>query len=63
MRLLRTPATSTNEPVRMRSEFSLFTIADYAAQAYAAGVLAGDHHFEAAGFDVQEVKLFDGRTY
>ena len=36
-----------------------FAVANHAAQADAASILAGYHHFEAAGFYVEEVKLFD----
>jgi hypothetical protein len=40
-----------------------FSIADYTAQTYAAGILARYHHLEAARFDVKEVKPFDCGTY
>src|ERR1700721_3464049 len=39
--------------------FLNFAVANYAPQTYAACVLAGNHHFEAAGFDVKEEKLLN----
>ena len=35
-----------------------FAVANYAANAHAAGVVAGHHDLEAAGFDVEEIELF-----
>src|SRR5450631_1424132 len=39
-----------------------FAVANHTAQANAAGVLAGYHYFEAAGFDVEEVEPLNGRA-
>ena len=39
-----------------------FAVADHAANAHAAHIVAGHHHFKAAGFDVEEVELLDCRT-
>jgi len=38
-----------------------FAVAHHAAQAHAAGVIARHHHFQTAGFDVQEVELLHCR--
>ena len=38
-----------------------FSVANHPTQAYAAGVLAGHHYFETAGFYVEKIKLFDRR--
>jgi len=37
-----------------------FAVADHAANAHAPHIVAGHHHFEAAGFYIEQVKLFDG---
>jgi hypothetical protein len=36
-----------------------FAVADDAADAHAAHVVTGNHYLKAAGFDVQEIELFD----
>jgi hypothetical protein len=38
-----------------------FAIANDAAQAHAARILAGNHYLEAAGFDVEQVELLNRR--
>src|ERR1043166_922890 len=43
--------------------FLNFPIADSPPQPDAPRVVARDHHFQAAGLDVQQVKLFYRRTY
>jgi hypothetical protein len=35
-----------------------FAVADHAAYAHAAHVVAGHHYFQAAGFDVEKIELF-----
>src|ERR1700691_41486 len=44
-------------------DFLDFAVADDPPQAYAAHILARDHHLEAARFNVQQVELFDGRAH
>src|SRR3984885_4970349 len=38
-----------------------FAVANYSPQTYATRVLAGHHYLQAAGFDVENIKLLDGR--
>jgi hypothetical protein len=40
-----------------------FAVPHYPTQADAAGVVTGHHHFQAAGFDVEQVELLHRRAY
>jgi hypothetical protein len=37
-----------------------FAVADHPPEPHIVGVLKRHHHFEAAGFDVEEIELFNG---